>query len=369
VDSGDLTTAGARIDSLLQVDPGSMDDERIARLIRLWSLTGVLSGLPEDEPFPELPTEPPWWTRRDLDRPEVQEARDRFLSDGGRGLRIWVGRASPYLEDLVASLDSTGLPPELWVLPVVESGFRHNARSRSNAVGPWQFVANTARYCGLLITLDRDERQDWDAATLAAGKYLRELKKRFGDGLLALAAFNCGPSRVSREIADRDSVTFWDLKLPPETRRYVPRVLALVELLGAGSASEYPPDPEATLRYDELELPYPVRVRDLARACGVETGDLLQINPSWLRPVTPGDGHPVLARVPEGAVPAVQEELATGELPEVELSPERTHQVERGDTLWDISRRYSVSLDALLMVNGMSGKETIHPGRVLRLPG
>jgi membrane-bound lytic murein transglycosylase D len=278
-------------------------------------------------------------------------------------------RASPYLEDLAASLEASGLPPEMWVLTVVESGFRHDARSRSNAVGPWQFVANTARYCGLLITLDRDERRDWDAATLAAGRYLIELKERFGDGLLALAAFNCGPSRVGREIADRDSVTFWDLDLPTETRRYVPRILALVELIGNGSDSQYSPDSGLTLFYDQLELPHPVRIGDLARVCGVEAGDLLRINPSWLRPVTPGDGHPVMARVPEGSGAAVQRALESGQLPEVKLSPDRTHRVERGDTLWDISRRYRISLDTLLMVNGMSGKEIIRPGKVLRLPG
>jgi membrane-bound lytic murein transglycosylase D len=367
--SGNLEAARDQVQIVLErIWIFGLTDPSLARsALDLWAILVVLENLPEDEPLPEF--EVPWWTAEVFHRPEVQAWKEKFLADGGHELRTWMRRAAPYCMHVQDLLEEAGLPREMWVLTVVESGFRSNARSRSNAVGPWQLVANTARYCGLLLTLDRDQRRDWEDATRAAGKYLLELKATFEDGLLALAAFNCGPSRVRREVAGRDSVSFWGLQLPPETRSYVPRVLALVKLLGAGAGSEFMPDDGAGLDYDTLPLPHPVRLADLAGECEIEVEELIALNPSWLRPVTPGDGHPVTARVPSGTQDRVLAGFRDGRIPEIKLSPDRLHRVERGDTLWDISRRYHVRLKTLLQVNGMSGKETIHPGRVIRLPG
>lgn len=322
---------------------------------------------PEENPL-SVAT-PTWWDVSDLARPEVAKSKARLVADGGRGLRTWLHRAEPLLPGMLPILEEAGLPPEIWVLAVAESGLRQDARSRSNAVGLWQFVPGTANHSGLLVTLDRDQRRDWEASTRAASRYLVELKSRFDDGLLALAAFNCGPSRVDREIAGRDSVSFWDLDLPPETRRHVPRVLALAELLGVGDEADAGSREDPSPPYEVVTLPHPVRVAELARVCGLDSRGLRTLNPSWLRPVTPGDGHPVHARVPLGRKQAVIEGFQTGQLHEVKLTPDRVHEIRRGETLWGISRRYHVSLENLLELNDMSGREVIHPGRVIRLPG
>ena len=360
-----LATAGCAPLPEVEPDPVSRDSSRVPRERESAALTTLEP--PEEDPFRQSPS--PWWQSTDLARPEVVASKNDLLADDGRGLRTWLRRAEPLLPDMLRILEEAGLPPEIWVLAIVESGLRYDARSRSNAVGLWQFVPNTANHSGLLVTLDRDQRRDWEASTRAASRYLIELKSRFDDGLLALAAFNCGPSRVSREIAGRDEVTFWDLDLPPETRRHVPRVLALADLLGAGDKIDLDSAESDPPRYEVLTLPHPVRVVDLARECNMNTGDLKKLNPSWLRPVTPGDGHPVEARVPLGRKETVLAGFRAGRLPEIKLTPGRVHEIRSGETLWGISRRYSVGLQTLLQLNDMSGKEIIRPGHVIRLPG
>ena len=357
---------GELLDGLV-MGPGdrAVREALIGRCLGTAAFLDVLLRLAHAEPEGE---EQAWWYSEDFLRPEVRAWKDRFQADGGRGLRRWMGQAGPYYEDIAAVIAEAGLPPELWVLTIVESGFRLRAVSRAKAVGPWQFMAGTARHCGLLITSDRDERRDWVAATRGAVRYLTELKEELGDGLLALAAFNCGPSRVRRELAEAPSRSFWDLGVPPETRTYVPRVLALIDILGNGHPA-FRTEGTTPLAYEEMEIPYTVEVDHLARACGVSVKDLLRMNPAWLLPITPADGRPVRARVPRGSRDPLAERFETKAIPRIKISPGRMYEIRHGDTLWDISRKFRVSLRTLLKVNGMTGKEVIHPGREIRVPG
>jgi membrane-bound lytic murein transglycosylase D len=267
----------------------------------------------------------------------------------------------------VSALVEGGLPPDLWVLTIMESGMNTHARSHANAVGPWQFMSRTGRHYGLIISSDRDQRRDWTTSTRAAARYLAELQATFGDGLLALAAFNCGPSCVRRAIGESESDRFWDLNLPRETREYVPKALALIDLVGAGDRLPFRVDPEEAMQYEEAAIDYPVLIQDLARVCRLNSKQLKRLNPAWLRQVTPMDGHPVRARVPLGTQERVQAALASRDL--AEATDPRVHRVESGESFWVISRQYDVPLDELLEANAMTGRETLHPGDLIRLPG
>jgi membrane-bound lytic murein transglycosylase D len=268
---------------------------------------------------------------------------------------------------MVRVLEELDLPPELWVLTLLESGLNPRARSRSGAVGVWQFVARTGEHYDLLITSDRDERRDWEAATQAAARYLADLRRHLGDGLLALAGFNCGPYCVRRAMKEAGATEFWELDLPRETEQYVPKALALIDLLGAGGREPHRVEASKGFRYEWARVTHPVLISDLARVCGLGTEDLRRLNPSWKRQITPMDGHPVLARVPPGRVEAVREALADGTL--AEARDPHVHKVQRGETLWSIARNYEVKLGDLLEANNLTGKELIHPGDLIRLPG
>ena len=124
-----------------------------------------------------------------------------------------------------------GLPGELTNIGLVESRFEHDARSSAGAAGMWQFMGPTARSYGLRVSTLRDERNDIILSTVAAARYLRDLYSRFKNWELVLAAYNSGGGRVSKAIKKAQSKNFWLLAdqklLPPETRRFVPKVIAV----------------------------------------------------------------------------------------------------------------------------------------------
>ncbi len=318
------------------------------------------------------PPAAPWWTRSDEAHPEVARWREHYQGDGARTVDRWLRGAAPYRADVLRVLREEGLPAELWVLTLIESGLDPGARSPSNAVGPWQIVSPTARYLGLVITPDRDQRRDWEIATRAACRYLGELKRDTGTGLLALAAFNCGPGCVDRATAGRDSADFWSLDLPAETKRYVPRAVALASLVGDGEEFMLNlPAAETPLNYEVVTLPHPVRVADLAKVCEAPAESLRVLNPAWLRDVTPADGHEVSARVPQGSAARVRDSLERGVLtqPRTPAAPDsRTHRVKSGETLWGIAKRYGVSVGALQRANALGKSSLLRTGQRLKIP-
>jgi soluble lytic murein transglycosylase-like protein len=163
------------------------------------------------------------WERR-LER-EARHWRRMLESRRGRG----------YYRAVRRIVEEEGLPPGLALLPAIESGYRPGARGPTGARGLWQFGASTARHYGLVVHGRRDDRTDVERSTRAALRLLRDLRARYGTWPLALAAYNAGEGRLQRAIQAEAGGTFWRLaearRLPPVTRRYVPKFLALVRLV------------------------------------------------------------------------------------------------------------------------------------------
>jgi len=131
-----------------------------------------------------------------------------------------------------------GLPTELKYLAIIESRLNSRAVSHVGAVGPWQFMAGTARDYGLVVNSKRDERKDYVKSTHAAARYLKYLYNEFGDWLLVLAAYNGGPGYVYNAIKKSKSRNFWVLQsyLPAESRNHVKRFISTHYILeGQGS--------------------------------------------------------------------------------------------------------------------------------------
>lgn len=159
---------------------------------------------------------------------------------GGRvdDLRQALGRLRRLRPSLEPILQAEGVPADLLAVVLVESGAVPTAESAVGARGLWQFIPPTARRYGLNVRGGNDERLDTEKSTRAAAQYLRDLYGRFGNWLLVLAAYNAGEEAVERALNVAGHPDFQSLSalklLPAETRRYVPAVLAAVELLGDG---------------------------------------------------------------------------------------------------------------------------------------
>jgi membrane-bound lytic murein transglycosylase D len=281
-------------------------------------------------------------------------------------------RSGLYRPMILERLEKAGLPAQLSWLPLVESWFKVRALSRASALGMWQFISST----GVRYGLDRDtwvdERLDPEKATDAAIAYLTDLHGLFGDWPKALAAYNCGEARVlrlSRQSAD-DYLDFWDLyeMLPGETRRYVPRLLAALQILENPAKfgmtlpePDAPPSNVATVRVERS-----VRLDRLDTALGLETGALATLNPALRRQATPKRAYDL--RVPAGREETLLAQL--GSVPEwtPPVPQYATHRVRSGDTLSRIADRYGTSVSAIMRANGLRSANRLRVGQRLRVP-
>jgi membrane-bound lytic murein transglycosylase D len=193
--------------------------------------------MPDEVPLPD----PDLWQRirvgfsmEPLDSPLVQE-HEAWYASRPDYIKRFVDRGSRYLHYIVEQVEKRGMPTEIALLPVVESAFTPRAQSRAKASGIWQFIPSTGKNYGLTQDWWHDNRNDVVAATDAALNYLQKLYDQFGSWELALAAYNCGEGCVGRAIAANQrrglATDYLSLNLPPETRNYVPKLIAVKNIV------------------------------------------------------------------------------------------------------------------------------------------
>jgi len=276
--------------AVLAAIPEAAGDPQIEKLLTqpadLWERLRQGFAIP-DLDGPSIAAQEAWWTAR----PEL--------------LRGILGRARRYLHYIVEEVERRGLPTELALLPAVESGFNPMALSPAQASGLWQFIPGTGARYGLEQTPHFDARRDVSASTGAALDYLKSLYAMHHDWHLALASYNWGEQNVLRAVARRGArgSGFENLSLPEETRNYVPRLLALRNIvLEPGKfgidLGDLPDEPYFTTVALDVDLD----LRLASRLAGVPYEDLLALNPGYNRPLAAGAVHTNLV------VPAEQAE-------------------------------------------------------------
>ena len=177
----------------------------------------------------------------------VTQYVEKYLTTHNRTLNVVQGRSNKQFPLMDNVLQKHEIPKELKYLAVIESALNNNAVSKVGAVGPWQFMAPTARLMGLTVNKKRDDRKDWYKSTNAAAKYLTTLYDDLNDWLLVVAAYNSGPTPVKRAMARTGSNNFWDIKkyLPRETQGHVLAFIAtatIFEKMGKFIGNTLPED-------------------------------------------------------------------------------------------------------------------------------
>jgi membrane-bound lytic murein transglycosylase D len=161
-------------------------------------------------------------------RKEAMKFANTYLAEHADLLEKIKVKHPAYFRIMDSVFKKYDLPMELKHLAIVESQLNTKARSRVGAVGPWQFMATTARLLKLKVSARYDERTHFYKSTVAAAKYLRDLHRIFDDWLLVIAAYNCGPGPVFKAIKKSGSRNFWKLQnfLPAETRGHVKKYIS-----------------------------------------------------------------------------------------------------------------------------------------------
>ena len=224
-------------------------------------------------------------------------------------------RASRYLHHTVAEAERRGIPSELALLPIIESSYDPTATSNAAAAGLWQFIPSTGRIYGLNQSATYDGRRDVIESTRAAYDFLTSLYNQFGSWELALAAYNAGPGRVSRAIkANQDQglpTDYWSLKLPTETMNYVPRFLAVAQIVR--SPNTYGINLPAIANHSHFRtvpVNYGVSLSEVATVTGLSVSELRLLNPALLN-LTVDEIGPNRIVIPDSLPNQIDNQLAS----------------------------------------------------------
>jgi membrane-bound lytic murein transglycosylase D len=281
-------------------------------------------------------------------------------------------RSGKYRQMIVEMLEAENLPRELSWLPLIESGFRVKALSKSRALGLWQFIPSTGYKFGLNRNQFIDERLDPVKSTQAAVNYLKELHNHFGDWSTVLAAYNCGENRVFRVIRNQKISyldNFWDLydHLPQETARYVPKFLATLHI--ANNLEKYGMDkiPIAQpLKFESLTVSKQIHLDQAAKIIGIDRLMLEELNPELRQNIAPGGSYSL--KIP----PQSKQVLLTNINRILHLNPAGVdfvvHRIRSGETLSLIARRYQTSIENIMLANNLHRANYIVSGKTLKIP-
>ena len=336
---------------------------------------------PQDEVLVELPVEQTTpvtdvWERVAVqltfdipEQPRITSQRNWYLKHPSYMKRV-MRRGSPFLFYIVEQIEASEMPLEFALLPIVESAFDPFAYSHGRASGMWQFIPGTGERFGMKQTWWYDGRRDVIASTQGAMDYLNYLYKYFdGNWLHALAAYNSGEGRVRRAIRNNKKAgkptDFWSLELPRETRAYVPKLLALADILRNKEAYGYEwPKVDNAPVVDVVETGSQIDLALAAELADMETDALHALNPGYNRWATDPDGpHRLL--LPLGKVESFNQALA-----KIDRSDRLNwvrHKVRSGDSLLKLAKQYHTTADVIKNVNELKGN-TIIAGKHLMVP-
>ena len=379
-----LTLSGCQMTSLLNLDEDVSVNNKQAEVVASTSLNidelqpvpvEVTPDEPKNEETKPVPIDDLWQRiRLQLafevpDNARVNSQRNWFLSHPEYLERVGK-RAEPFLHLIVEEIDRRGMPMEFALLPIVESAFDPFAYSHGSASGVWQFIPSTALHYGLKIDWWYDGRRDVYAATQAALDYLEALHDYFdGNWLHAIAAYNSGEGRVAAAIRRNkrkgEPTDFWNLDLPRETRAYVPKLLALADILA--NTDEYgivwyPIENQPQLNV--IEVPGQIDLALAADMAELPLETLHRYNSAYNRWATAPDGpHRLLLPQPNASIfeSAIQKTD-----PSDWLSWKR-HKIRSGESLLTIAKKYNTSVDVIQSVNELNGA-LIRSGDYLLIP-
>ncbi|WMQ73993.1 MAG: Membrane-bound lytic murein transglycosylase D [Sodalis sp.] len=289
------------------------------------------------------------------DNARVREQQERYLKHT-RYLHDITLRAEPYMYWIVEQIKQRKMPMELVLLPIVESAFDPEATSTSNAAGLWQIAPQTGKNYGLKQNQWYDGRRDVVASTTVALDMMQRLNRMFdGDWLLAIAAYNSGEGRVMQAIkrnkAKGSATDFWSLALPRETTIYVPKMLALSNLIKNSKQFGITlPKSNAQRALAQVEVGQQMGLTQAAEMSGLSLSKLKSFNTGYKRNVTAPNG-PHYIMLPKAHASQLRTSLAEGNIAAVQStqladnnsgSGNGNYKVRAGDSLSGIAKRLNV---------------------------
>jgi len=303
--------------------------------------------------------------------PKVEHWIERYCYKERRSFEKSLYRIDHVRPAMERIFEEASLPKDLVYMSLVESGGNFNALSRSGAMGYWQFMPETARRYGLRVDRWVDERRDLEKSTLAATRYLSHLYSIFGDWLLACAAYNAGEGTINRLMKKYPDInSFWDISghmsIKRETLAYVPKFLAALEI-GRNRQTYGLKDNKGSgvSSYDVIVVSSFTYLDEISDVIGEPVSKLARLNAELIRGCSPPLSKEYIIKVPKGTADAVSHYLSQRQNQYIEYT---THSTKRGDTLYDIAKRYNSNVYKIAEANRIKASSILSIGKVLVVP-
>lgn len=300
---------------------------------------------------------------------EIQQHESNF-SKNQQFIDHIVERSQRYLFYIIEEVERRRMPAEIALLPIIESEFDPEAYSRRHAAGLWQFVPSTGKAFGLEQNWWHDERRDIVAATQAALDYLQMLHKMFGNWKLALAAYNWGQGSL-KKVIDEDhggnkSVHYQQIGLPAETRNYISKLIAIRNIIANPRRYGVKMKPIPNRPYfEQITVTQQIDVQLAARLARISESEFNALNPAYHRPVIKAEDSPRTLLLPVSSIKTFVDNL---ERYDKSLVSWRVYQIEKTETLQDLSARYRIPVSKLAAINGITERTVLRKSQKLLVP-
>jgi len=317
---------------------------------------------------PLTTTHYPLLTEENLNQPLTQRYIAQYSTHSGiTYLNSVLDRGNIYLPFIVQEVEKRGLPPELVYLPIIESSFQITARSRSGAVGLWQFMLNSISPFDMRVTDTIDERRDFIKSTRGALQKLQDNYNTLGSWELALAAYNVGLGATNRIVQRTGVRDYWELsrrkQFRQETEHFVPKLIATAYIVS--NPRKYGINVwRSPFEWTAVPLTRQVSLDIIAEEAIIDAELLRRLNSQWLHGISPsGQGHQLV-------IPANKKDEVTELLEREGLKLLRYHYhiVRQGDTLWSMSRHYGTPLNMIEQHNPGINNRFLRIGDTIIIP-
>lgn len=305
----------------------------------------------------------------DVTRPEVQEQIRWLVAHPSYLIKV-SRQCEPYIYHILREIRKRKLPGELALLPMIESAYDPFAYSGAGAAGLWQLMPQTGSGLGLKQDWWFDGRRSIGPSTDAALNYLVYLNKFFnGNWLLAIAAYDSGEGTIARSIKANigpgKPAVFWNLPVPGETKVYVPRLLALAEIINnpARYRVNLPAIPYLPY-FEEVNIGSQIDLNHAAKLAGISYKELIKLNPGYNRWTT-APYKPFKLLIPAEKVSRFNLNLSN--VPEEKRVSWTKHQVKQGDNLSNIAQRYHTTVNLIKQLNQLTSN-SVKPNQSILIP-
>ena len=310
------------------------------------------------------------YAMKDLNSPLIKRHEKWYANHPDYVLRM-SERAQHYLYYIMEEVERRGMPTEIALLPVIESAFNPGANSIASASGIWQFIPSTGKHFGMEQNWWHDGRRDIIGATNGALDYLQKLHDQFGDWELALAAYNCGENSVARAQAknrkQHKPTDYSHLRLPRETLNYVPKLLAIKNIVNDPAhfglvLSKIPDEPY----FATVSTTKHIDVKVAAELADISMDEFIALNPGHNRPVILQDkDNSNVLLLPVDKVDTFRSNLEKTNQRLVSWQP---YESKKGEAFEKIAEHFGLALAELRSANGLSKYAQESNGQTLLVP-